>query len=247
MFWENYDLGQQNTYQSHHVYENMKDQYYDLSSTRWDHLELPRRFECHVERDKFVEQCQHRILVGDPLAREAVPLEEGESLQRGGCMVLFQKNFFLMGTAQVAPIIKLASGRQAASRRSDSFWVQHHKKMSAKQSVVCKNLAVLHDNMLDLTPPPEKMRESTTLEMIGAILCRPIEDRKNFAQSRINALKCSISRIQGICKTLRGRPYFKTMPKLSDFVEKLEGLFSDKLWHQDVYEVVKDHLKKIIS
>ena len=227
-----------------HVYENMKDQYYDLSSTRWDHLELPRRFECHVERDKFVEQCQHRILVGDPLAREAVPLEEGESLQRGGCMVLFQKNFFLMGTAQVAPIIKLASGRQAASRRSDSFWVQHHKKMSAKQSVVCKNLAVLHDNMLDLTPPPEKMRESTTLEMIGAILCRPIEDRKNFAQSRINALKCSISRIQGICKTLRGRPYFKTMPKLSDFVEKLEGLFSDKLWHQDVYEVVKDHLKK---
>lgn len=229
------------------VYSTLQDQYYDLSSSRWDHLEIPRRFQCAVAGAAFVEECWHRILVGDPLAREAVSVEDGQSLQRGGCMVLYRKSFSLLQTAQEAPSVQLASGRQAASRRSDSLWVQRHFKSNAKRSVVRRHLAVLHDNMHDSIPSPERMRETVALEMVGAIVCRPIEEREVFARCRVNALRCSIARIRGICKTLRGRPYFVTVHELSSFVESLEEMFSDDLWRKDVYDVVDEHVRKLKS
>lgn len=89
------------------VFTNLQDQYYDLSSARWDHLEMPRQFDCMEAGASFVEQCRYRILVGDPLAREAVSTDQGPTTQRGGCMVLFRKSFDLLRLEQTAPQVQL--------------------------------------------------------------------------------------------------------------------------------------------
>ena len=85
------------------VFSNLQDQYYDLSSARWDHLEMPRQFDYMEAGNSFVEKCRYKILVGDPLAREAVSTEQGPTTQRGGCMVLFRKSFGLLRLEQTAP------------------------------------------------------------------------------------------------------------------------------------------------
>ena len=207
-------------------HDSLQDQYYDLSSTRWNHLEVPRRFDCtRRQGDKkksLVQQWGQRMFVGDPLAREAVSMESGPSLQRGGCMVLPKKSFSLLRTAHGAPVVQLASGQQAMSRRSDSFWVEKHHKNDHKVAVVRTHLAVLHDNTHDSVPSPQNMREIIALEMVGAILCRPVEDRDAFVKRRTSALRCSTARIRGLCKTLRGRDYFRVVSGLEDFVQDLE-------------------------
>lgn len=225
-------------------HRNLQDQYYDLSSTRWDHLEVPRRFES-LGDNEFVERCRKKIFVGDPLAREAVSVEVGESVQRGSCMVLPRASFSLLRTAHEAPLVELASGRRAASRRSDTFWVQRHRA-AGKRPVVVTHLSALHDNTHDLIPSPEKVREVAALEMIGAILCRPVgEERVAFAQRRTAALRSSTARIRGICKMLRSRPYFGAVPGLVAFVEELEAMFAEHLWHRDVHSVVAENLKRL--
>jgi acyl transferase domain-containing protein/nucleoside-diphosphate-sugar epimerase/NADPH:quinone reductase-like Zn-dependent oxidoreductase/GTP cyclohydrolase II/arylamine N-acetyltransferase/ectoine hydroxylase-related dioxygenase (phytanoyl-CoA dioxygenase family) len=224
-------------------HRNLQDQYYDLSSTRWDHLEVPRRFDS-LGSDDFVERCRQKIFVGDPLAREAVSVEEGESMQRGSCMVLLRDNFSLLRTAHAAPFVELASGRRAASRRSDTFWVQRHCR-DGKRPVVVRHLSALHDNTHDSIPSPEQMREVVALEMIGAVLCRPTGERVAFEQHRTAALRCSTARIRGICKTLRSRPYFQAVQGLVSFVEELEAMFSEDLWDKDVYSVVGRNLNRL--
>jgi nucleoside-diphosphate-sugar epimerase/NADPH:quinone reductase-like Zn-dependent oxidoreductase/3-oxoacyl-(acyl-carrier-protein) synthase/malonyl CoA-acyl carrier protein transacylase/arylamine N-acetyltransferase len=231
---------------SFEVYHNsLHDQYYDLSSARWNHLEVPRRFECSVDRSSLVKVLGKRILLGDPLAREAVSVEHGPSLQRGGCMVLPKKSFHLLRTAHEAPTVQLASGRQAVSRRSDSFWVQKLHENGGKVAVVRRHLAVLHDNTHDLVPSPRIMREVVALEMVGAILCRPVEDREAFVHHRTGALRCSSARIRGLCKTLRGRDYFDEVPDLEEFLRDLEERFSEVLWRQEVHDVVDKHLRQL--
>jgi len=91
------------------------------------------------------------------------------------------------------------------------------------------------------------MREVVALEMVGAILCRPIEEREVFAQRRTASLKSSIARILGICKTLRGRNYFDRLPDLSSFVEELEQLFSTTAWQREVLDVVDEHLRSLYA
>ena len=123
-----YALDTQNTISSStchadRIFTDLKDQYYDLSSSRWNHLEIPRQFIFDGDINNFVKECRHRILVGDPLAREAPSIEEGQSFQRGGLYGAVSKAGLLENTQQ-APVVHLASGRRAASRRSDSFWVQ---------------------------------------------------------------------------------------------------------------------------
>jgi acyl transferase domain-containing protein/nucleoside-diphosphate-sugar epimerase/NADPH:quinone reductase-like Zn-dependent oxidoreductase/GTP cyclohydrolase II/arylamine N-acetyltransferase/ectoine hydroxylase-related dioxygenase (phytanoyl-CoA dioxygenase family) len=227
------------------VFHDMHDQYYDLSSSRWDHLELPRIFTDY-DKGTFVKQCRHRILVGDPLAREAVSTEDGESCQRGGCMVLFRKQFHLLQYKQIAPTVLLASGRYASSRRSDTFWVMNHHQAHGKKPVVRRHLSFLHDNMYDSIPSPEKFRESAALEMIGAILCRPCEKQK-FSLQRTFSLRCSIARIRGICKTLRGRSFFLTVCGLASFVEYLEMLFDEELWEREVFDVIDKNVRTFES
>ena len=229
------------------VLRNLDDQYYDLSSTRWDHLEMPRLFSVDLNDVKFVEKCRHRILVGDPLAREAISTETGESGQRGGCMVLFRKNFDLLGTEQVAPIVKLSSNRYSSSRRSDSFWVQRHRHVSSKKSVVLRSLSIVHVNTHDVVPDQERMRETAALEMIGAFLCRPEGNRSAFVQSRLGVLQSSVARIRGLCKSLRKRWYFSIVPDLREFVLFLEELYDADAWDTQVFTVVKNHLKELKS
>jgi nucleoside-diphosphate-sugar epimerase/NADPH:quinone reductase-like Zn-dependent oxidoreductase/GTP cyclohydrolase II/arylamine N-acetyltransferase/ectoine hydroxylase-related dioxygenase (phytanoyl-CoA dioxygenase family)/acyl carrier protein len=232
------------------VFKNLNDQYYDLASNRWDHLEIPRNFSLNCEHkkiieNKFVEQCKRRILVGDPLAREAVSIEEGETFQRGGCMVLLKNNFHLLQKEQLSPMIKLASGKTVASRRSDTFWVQYHCMDKPARAVVRRHLSFLHDNTYDSIPSDVRMREAVALEMIGAILCRPSETRDDFAHKRIGALKASIARIRGICKTLRGKDYLSSIPALKDFVETFESIFSTDAWQVEVFDVINKHVSKL--
>lgn len=229
-------------------HDNLQDQYYDLSSMRWNHLEVPRRFNCShgiTTCEEFVEQCHRRICVGDPLARESVSVEDGRSMQRGGCMVLLKRSFPLLMTPHTAPTVHLASGKHAASRRSDSFWVQRLHRKHGKVAVVRRHLAVLHDNTYDRVPTPERMREVVALEMVGAILCRPIDEREAFAERRLDALRCSTARIRGLCSTLRGRPYFAQVPGLTSVVQDLESRFCKSLWCRDVFNVVEEHLQRL--
>jgi acyl transferase domain-containing protein/nucleoside-diphosphate-sugar epimerase/NADPH:quinone reductase-like Zn-dependent oxidoreductase/arylamine N-acetyltransferase/ectoine hydroxylase-related dioxygenase (phytanoyl-CoA dioxygenase family) len=232
---------------SMNVFHDVHDQYYDLSSSRWDHLELPRLLTDYgdnggANKDNFVEQCRRRILVGDPLAREAVSTEDGESCQRGGCMVVFRSQFHLLQYEQVAPAVTLATGERASSRRSDTFWVMNHHKEHGKKAVVRRHLSFLHDNAHDSIPTPEKIRESVALEMVGAILCRPLEKRQ-FAFQRIFALRCSIARIRGICKIIRGRCFFSEVRGLASFVDYLEGLFDEETWRKDVFNMIDKNLR----
>ena len=232
-------------YPSPTVFDTLDDQYYDLSSSRWNHLEIPRYFPFTSDDDNFVEESRQRILVGDPLAREAVSTEHSISLQRGGCTVLFPKNFVLLVSEQTAPSVQLSSGRVVSSRRSDSFWVQKHAKFNNKRAVVRQHLSFLHDNIHDSIESPEKMREKVALEMIGAILCRPSKEREAFSKLRQISLQISIVRIQGICKSLRGRPYFASRHGLSSFVEYLEDLFENSTWWKEVYSVIDTQLAKL--
>jgi len=228
------------------IFSNLQDQYYDLSSSRWDHLEMPRQFYSNEPVNSFVKQCRKRILVGDPLAREAVSTEEGRTTQRGGCMVLFHKSFDLLLMEQMAPQVRLSSGKTVASRRSDSFWVQRHCSVHGKVSVVRRHLSVLHDNMHDKIPSTQTMRETVALEMIGAIICRPPEQRVSFSHNRVQALQCSIARIRGICKVLRSRPYFESTPELSSFVDYLEtDLLNHEQWRREVFEVIERNVRTL--
>lgn len=208
---------------------------------------MPRRFEHGGPSDSFVEKCRARILVGDPLAREAVSTEQGPSMQRGGCMVLFHKSFALLQTEQIAPQVQLASEKWVASRRSDSLWVQRHCNMSGKVSVVRRHLSVLHDNIHDKVPSPQKIRETVAVEMIGAIVCRPPSQRQLFTRDRVQALKCSIARIRGICKVLRSRPYFVSTTGLASFVGHLEDMFDATLWRKEVFDVIHHNLQMLES
>ena len=70
---------------------------------------------------------------------------------------------------------------------------------------------------------------------------------RGFAKRRANALRCSVARIRGICKTLRGREYFDTIPELRNFVTEMEDLFSYRDWDRDVFTVVKEHLQRFKS
>jgi acyl transferase domain-containing protein/nucleoside-diphosphate-sugar epimerase/NADPH:quinone reductase-like Zn-dependent oxidoreductase/GTP cyclohydrolase II/arylamine N-acetyltransferase len=236
------------------VFNDLHDQYYDLSAARWNHLEIPRLFdltECG-EINIFVETCKRRILVGDPLARDAVSVEDGPSCQRGGCMVLLSKNFNLLRTAQMSPTVQLASGRHVSSRRSDTFWVQYHCKdtttsSSSIKAVARRHLSFVHDNTHDPVPSQQALREAVALEMIGAILCRPSEERDEFARGRSSALMFSVARIRGICKALRGRRYFAITPALSMFVECFESLCDAGAWQRDVFDVINVHVQKLKS
>ena len=160
-------------------------------------------------------------------------------------MVLPKKSFYLLKTVHQAPTVRLASGKQAASRRSDTFWVQNHQHENAVVAVVRRNLAVLHDNTHDSIPSPQRMREVMALEMVGAILCRPVDEREKFAERRTAALRGSIARIRGLCKVLRGRLYFSAVPGLTAFVEDMEDRFSEIMWQREVYEVVHEHLQQL--
>lgn len=158
-------------------------------------------------------------------------------------MVLLKKSFHLLGYEQVTPTITLSSGNVTSSRRSDTFWVMHHKQMLGVKAVARRHLSFLHNNMHDVVPNSEKIRESVALEMIGAIICRSSE-KKAFASQRVFALRSSIARIQGICKVLRERPYFSQICDLESFVDFLEELFNNDKWQSEVFEVVDKHVTK---
>eukprot|EP00656_Telonema_subtile_P043746 TRINITY_DN50063_c0_g1_i1.p1 TRINITY_DN50063_c0_g1~~TRINITY_DN50063_c0_g1_i1.p1 ORF type:complete len:1178 (+),score=107.62 TRINITY_DN50063_c0_g1_i1:100-3633(+) len=225
------------------IFEDLNDQYYDLSATRSDHLEMPRSFVVsHVD----INQYRHKILVGDPLAREAVSTEEGPSTQRGGCMVLFPGSFDALETEQVSPQVPLdLFGRVAHTRRSDSFFCQHHQK-AGKSIQVVRELSIVHENWHDKVPSPAKIREVVALEMCGAILCRPPgPDRARITGERLLRLKCSVRRIRGICCSIRGRAYFDQIPGLSSFASELEALFDEEAWQAEVYTVVEEQSKRL--
>ena len=132
------------------------------------------------------------------------------------------------------------------SRRSDTFWVQTHCH-DGKVSVVRRHLSVLHHNIHDKVPSPQKMRETAALEMIGAIICRPPGQRASFSRSRMQALQSSAARIRGICKVLRGRSYFQSTQGLVSFVEHLEDMFNDVLWRREVFDVIERNVKLLKS
>ena len=242
-----------NSWPSLQVFRDLQDQYYDLSSSRWNHLELPRRFHdpgsvgnTKEDIQHFVERCRYKILVGDPLAREAICTDCGETTQRGGCMVLFRAHFDVLATEQVAPVVTLASQRVVSSRRSDSFWVQTQREKHDKKAVVLRHLSLLHDNSHDVIPGIAHMRETVALEMIGAILCRPgSADRISFAGERLGALQASLARMRGLCKTFRGRAYFTSCPGLEAFIAYLEQLLEVKAWQRDVFAVVQKQVAEL--
>ena len=131
------------------------------------------------------------------------------------------------------------------SPRSDSFWVQHHRAASGKVAFVQPALSVLHDNTHDVVPSPAKMRSTIALELVGAVLCRPEGSRLAFLEDRLTAMKCSVTRIRGLCATLRNRTYFGNVPGLKALVREFEALFDDQTWEQEVFRVVEAQVKEM--
>lgn len=145
------------------VHQDQFDWYYDLSSSRKDHLEMPVYADLDVggDVDNFAKQLLGDVLVGTPISRDVTPLESGDTVQRGGLMVIINRgdqSFKPLALQQHAPTIQFSDGTTSHSRRSDSFWCEEVKSRGLN-IVVDKHLFVYHDNQFDTVPSPTGIRK----------------------------------------------------------------------------------------
>ena len=174
------------------------DQYFDLSTSRFDHLERPFLLDQGPPGDEdsseaaFIARCRSKILRGDPLSgRDAVPVFEGPSTQRGGLMVVSNPDFLQL--QQSSPRIRVTSG-------SDTLFCEVHVRPQVT-CLVKRRLAVLHCSSNNTVSSPEQLRLLEVQEVLGAMVCRRPGDRPAFVSDRLLSL-----RIRGIVETLRKRP-----------------------------------------
>ena len=226
------------------------DWYYDMSSSRTDHIEMPfyrsndlfpENFDSNM--DEQMKEWLNAMLVGTPLFRDVIPLESGPTTQRGGCMVIRRKNkdddsFNVLAVGQDAPKIMLTSNKSIYSRRSDSIWCKHH--INQGKQVEVNTYPVYHQNIFDKVPSPSNMRRVMIQEACGGIICRPRKERKSYAESRVIALRSWILRVQGLLQAFRSRVYCSK--KMIDyFIKPLEDIFDSQKWEDEVIDVIKRH------
>jgi len=227
------------------------DFYYDMSSSRYDHLEMPfcsdEIFpESSIFKDmdvlgKWLDSCLSAMLVGTPLFRDVIPLESGLTTQRGGCMVVRNKNeksFDVLAIEQDAPELMPTGSQSLRSRRSDSIWCNFHKNRG-KSIKVIEQLYVYHDNTFDKVPSPFKMRRIIVQEICGGILCRCTEERQAYAKQRIVDLKSWMLRVQGLIQAFRSRAYCSNT-MVRHLIRPLEEIFDSQKWEEEVYSVIKN-------
>ena len=231
------------------------DWYYDKSSSRSDHIEMPV-LSNELDSDQggpfasiaALRRLRSDILVGTPFARDVIPPDNSEpTLQRGGCAVFLKKDdssYNVLAIEQDAPLLTLADGSVIHSRRSDSLWCKHVKQTKSKKIEVSASLYVYHDNKFDKIPTPSAMRRAMVQEILGAVLCRKKEALRLFKDKTVLELKLWLSRVQGLLKCLRSRPYYnQTMDK--EFVQPLEAIFNEDLWKQEVFDVVEREFERL--
>ena len=216
------------------------DWYYDLSSSRTDHLEMPVYTEILVENEEFPRKMLHDLLTGTPLCRDVIPLESGDTLQRGGCMVILNQNtksFEPLALQQHAPRIHFSDGTVSHSRRSDSFWCKQLKNRSLSIATD-KKLFVYHDNRFDPEPTPSSIRKIIAQEILGGILCREVKWRKRFKDNRLLEIRSWLARVKGLLVSLRNRPYCND-GLVRNFITPLEEVFDLEQWEKDVFSVIE--------
>lgn len=215
---------------------NRFDCYYDLSSSRADHLELPVYVDTKIDGQDFPKKLLQDFLVGTPFSRDVVPpLESMPTEQRGGCMVIINRNcksFEPLATQQHAPSIEFSKDLVFPSRRSDSFWCKEMKKRGTEISVN-EQLFVYHDNRFDAVSSPSGIRQNIVQEVIGGVLCREKKWRKSYKDARLLDLHCWLSRVRGILLTIRNRPYCSD-ELVREFIEPLEEILDVSKWKDEV-------------
>ncbi|KAL9184057.1 hypothetical protein ACHAXT_002143 [Thalassiosira profunda] len=163
------------------------DWYYDLSSSRTDHLEMPvYSAGVNIEGEDFA-QVLSGLLVGTPLCRDVLPVESGPTLQRGGCMVIVNrgaKSFDPLAVQQHAPFVNFSDGTTSSTRRSDSFWCKQMKNRGVSVAVD-EQLFVYHDNRFDSISSPQSVRKNIVQEVFGGILCRDPKWREQYKDTRV--------------------------------------------------------------
>ena len=236
------------------------DQYFDLSTRRFDHLERPFLLRNVVEstaamdEGAFIAYCRSKILKGDPLGgRDVVPDFEGSSTQRGGLMVF--SNFELLRFQQTAPrfdgtAFHGTNGVGIAAdlsytRRSDALFCQQLVERHGVDCQLKRRLAVLHCNESDAVASPQKMRSLEVQEILGAMVCRKPSDRIAFVEQRLLALEMNVWRIRGIAQTLRGRPKGHQSLALLAFLDELDVIFRPSTWQEEVTLVVRREAKRL--
>ncbi|KAL7543213.1 hypothetical protein ACHAXR_012512 [Thalassiosira sp. AJA248-18] len=222
-----------------HAESNRYDWYYDLSSSRSDHLEMPvfRDMQMVNNPRKLLQD----LLVGSPLCRDVIPLESGPTLQRGGCMVILVKNgrksLQPLAVQQHAPSINFSDGTISYSRRSDSFWCKQMKIRGFKIAVN-ELLFVYHDNRFDAAPTPAGIRKNVVQEVIGGTLCRDAKWRKTYIDTRLLEMKSWLARVRGVMISLRNRPYC-TVELVRELIAPLEDILNLRKWEEEVFDVIE--------
>ena len=212
------------------------DCYYDLSSRRFDHLEMPRHF-CVGGAD--VAQLVERVLKGDPLSRDAVPNAEDdgtETTQRGGCLLVPKSHFKVLLTPQHSPTVGTSSGA-AALRRSDSYWCKYLRQQFEVKFHVCSGLSVIHDNATDEVSTPSKLRENALLETLGSALCAAADNKtlsvKEHVEERAKRLHRSLLRVRTLVRKLRS--LLKDSGRSEECVRSLEEAVAHDCWEAEVF------------
>lgn len=216
------------------------DWYYDLSSSRMDHLEMPVYTDLQVGNG-FPQKVLKSVLAGSPLSRDVIPLESGETTQRGGCMVIINRNpksFEPLAVQQHSPKIHFNDGTTSHSRRSDSYWCKILNKNRGLKIAVDKDLFVYHDNRFDIISSPSGVRRSIVQEVVGTILCRAIKWRKQYKDARLLEMRSWLARVKGILISFRNRPYC-TEEFVRDFVTPLDEILESERWEEEVFAVVE--------
>ena len=202
------------------------DDYYDVSTSHFNHLEAPRRVE-------DVRKCGARVLRGEPLARDVLPpIHACDTTQRGGCMLLFTPNFHLLECPQYVPdiIVDRNDGTSMLSRRSDSLWM-------ARSGVPCRvhpALFVFHESACNGAPPtPSTIRRNALAETFGSILCRTEPERLAYMRRRLALISANNERIRTLLRLLRTSGVGDDDLRALDV---LEQAFDANRWQKEVFK-----------
>eukprot|EP00045_Choanoeca_perplexa_P016441 m.222974 g.222974 ORF g.222974 m.222974 type:complete len:2105 (+) comp17261_c1_seq2:280-6594(+) len=197
------------------------DTYYDLSTSRFDHLEEPQPIQdTHNLRD--------RLLRGDPLARDCLPgLSLTTTSQRGGCMLLFRSNFKHLALPQFVPCFRMVD-QSISSRRSDSLWLGAVRELGV-ECLEHPGLFVYHENTNDAILSAHAIRRKALAECMGAILCRqPGSPRKQYLATRVASVISNNFRIRALAEQLEG------LEGMSELAKELKVIFDATAWDQEV-------------
>jgi GTP cyclohydrolase II len=216
-----------------------EDLYYDLATSRTDHLEEPQPVG-------DIGNIEERIFRGDPLARDCCPpLQSHDTAQRGGVMLLFRPNFYVLDMPQLVPVIKAggSKGRAQLSRRSDSLWLAALQSRWGLKCKVHPALFVYHDNVHDVVPSATAIRSKALAETLGSILCRPAgQKRVQYMEGRVTGILCWLQRIQGLMTCLSRHTHD---PHLQRALCTLGEVVDPLAWEREVLSPLKYNFSRL--